>query len=124
MDAVSGKATNVLATLLSYKGVIISYGALSLETIQLNMGLIMSKDVTLRTFWLVHWLRESSLKKIQATYSNLIEMISQGELRAKIDHTFPLEKYKDAFSLARKEGRRGNVLFTGPAFNSYYFKNN
>ncbi|OLS19012.1 MAG: Phthiocerol synthesis polyketide synthase type I PpsC [Candidatus Heimdallarchaeota archaeon LC_2] len=116
LDAVSGKATNDLATLLSYKGVIVSYGALSLESIQLNMGLLMSKAITLHTFWLVHWLRETSMEKIQSTYSNLITMIAQGELRAKIDQTFPLEKYQDAFLLAMKEGRNGKVLFTGPGY--------
>lgn len=115
-DAVSGPATNVLARILSRKGVIVAYGALSLELIQLNMAIIMSKDVTLRTFWLVHWLRESTRDKIQATYSKLIKMIADGELKAQIDATFPLDKYKDAFSLAMKGGRNGKVLFTGPAY--------
>lgn len=117
LDAIAGKATNKLATLLSNKGVIITYGALSGDLIQVNMGVMMSKDITLRSFWLVHWLTETPRDKIQSTYSTLIKMITQGELIAKIDQTFTLDKYEDAFGLSMKDGRDGKVIFTGSAYN-------
>ncbi|MHA2278533.1 MAG: zinc-binding dehydrogenase, partial [Candidatus Kariarchaeaceae archaeon] len=102
---------------LTKKGVIVAYGALSLEFIQVNMGLMMSKNLKLMTFWLTHWLQNSPVDKIQNTYQELIKMIASGELKAKVDETFLLQDYKNAFILAMKEGRNGKVLFTGPAYN-------
>ncbi len=115
-DAVAGPATNTLAQLLTKKGVIVAYGALSLELIQVNMGIMMSKDLKLVTFWLSHWLQNSPVEKIQNIYQELIKMIASQELSAKIDETFSLLEYKKAFALAMKEGRNGKVLLTGPAY--------
>lgn len=115
-DAVAGQATNTLAQLLTKKGVIVAYGALSLELIQVNMGFMMSKDLRLVTFWLTHWLQNSPIEKIQNTYQELIKMIASQELSAKIDETFSLLEYEKAFALAMKEGRNGKVLLTGPAY--------
>ncbi|MHA2028651.1 MAG: zinc-dependent alcohol dehydrogenase family protein, partial [Candidatus Kariarchaeaceae archaeon] len=78
-DAIAGQATNTLAQLLTKKGVIVAYGALSLEFIQVNMGLMMSKNLKLMTFWLTHWLQNSPVDKIQNTYQELIKMIASGE---------------------------------------------
>jgi NADPH:quinone reductase-like Zn-dependent oxidoreductase len=116
-DAVSGEATNKLSQILSRKGLIIAYGALSLQNIQLNMGILMKKNITLKTFWPSHWLRETPKVKIANVYHKLIEMIANGHLQAEIDSTFPLESYKEAFKRSIEESRDGKVLLTGPSFN-------
>lgn len=116
-DAVAGGSTDKLSQILSSKGLIISYGALSLEAIQLNMAILMKKDLTLKTFWLSHWLQETPKIKIASTYHKLITMIGNGQLHAEIDSTYPLESYEKAFTRSMEEGRNGKVLLTGPSFN-------
>ncbi len=117
LDAVAGEATDKISQILSRKGLIITYGALSLENMQLNMAIMMRKDLTLKTYWLSHWLQETPKIKIANTYQKLIAMIANGQLQAEIDSTYPLESFKDAFKRAMKEGRNGKVLLTGPSFN-------
>ncbi|MCE7733530.1 MAG: zinc-dependent alcohol dehydrogenase family protein [Candidatus Heimdallarchaeota archaeon] len=117
LDAVAGKATDKISQILSNKGVILTYGALSLENIQLNMAFMMKKDITLKTYWLSHWLQETPKEKITDTYQKLIAMIASGQLQVEVDSTYPLESFKDAFKRAMEEGRDGKVLLTGPSFN-------
>jgi NADPH:quinone reductase-like Zn-dependent oxidoreductase len=112
LDAIAGIATNTLAQIITEGGVIVSYGALSLENIQLNMGLIMSKDISLHTFWLVHWLRRTPMEKIQEVYQKLIGLIIEGKLIAKIDSTYNLQDIKNALAHAMRSGRDGKVLLT------------
>lgn len=117
LDAVAGGATDKISQILSSKGLILTYGALSLENIQLNMAILMKKDITLKTYWLSHWLQETPKIKIANTYKKLIAMIASGQLQAEIDSTYPLDSFKDAFKRAMAEGRNGKVLLTGPSFN-------
>ncbi|MHA2362567.1 MAG: zinc-dependent alcohol dehydrogenase family protein [Candidatus Hodarchaeales archaeon] len=117
-DAISGKATDIIAQSLYKQGTIITYGALSQENIQLNMGSFMAKDLTLRSFWLVHWLNQRNPETIQTTYSHIINLITKGDLKAKIDSTYNIENIKEALAHATKEGRNGKILVTGPAFKS------
>lgn len=117
LDAVAGGATDKISQILSSKGLILTYGALSLENIQLNMAILMKKDITLKTYWLSHWLQETPKIKIANTYKKLIAMIASGQLQAEIDSTYPLDSFKDAFKRAMAEGRNGKILLTGPSFN-------
>ncbi len=116
IDAIAGLAANQMASSLAKNGLILSYGALSGENIQLAMGVVMSKNLTLQSFWLAHWFTQTNRNKIKETYEKLIGLIATSELYAKIDSTYKIEDAKNAILHAMKDGREGKILLTGPAF--------
>ncbi|MDH5402227.1 MAG: zinc-dependent alcohol dehydrogenase family protein [Candidatus Heimdallarchaeota archaeon] len=116
LDAVSGNGTNLLCKFMGEKGTIVIYGAMSGKPMLIDLGMVMKKDLTIRSFWLVHWLRETNRDKIKTVYTELTKLVAFKKLSAVVDSIFPLTQYQDAFKLAISSGRNGKVLFSGPAY--------
>jgi mitochondrial enoyl-[acyl-carrier protein] reductase / trans-2-enoyl-CoA reductase len=63
-------------------------------------------------FWLINWLRRTDTAVGHSTYRELVELVGDGTLSARVARTVPLEDWKDAVSLTRGDtGREGKVLF-------------
>ncbi|MHA2170707.1 MAG: zinc-dependent alcohol dehydrogenase family protein [Candidatus Kariarchaeaceae archaeon] len=117
-DAVAGEASNRLIQCLGHGGILVVYGALSLQNIQVNMGVLMAKDLTVKSFWLSRWFPQTDQKKVKETFSKLIELIAQKKLLARVDKTYQLSEISEAIEHAMQEGRDGKILLTGPAYQS------
>jgi len=61
---------------------------------------------------LVNWLRLIDTAVVHNTYRELVAMVADGTLSARVARTVRLEDWKDAVSLAQGDtGREGKVVF-------------
>jgi NADPH:quinone reductase-like Zn-dependent oxidoreductase len=70
------------------------------------------RNVTLRGFWLVHWMSSTPREGQAALMGKLAKLVADGTLSAPVDATFPLENIREALSRALEGGRQGKVLLT------------
>jgi NADPH:quinone reductase-like Zn-dependent oxidoreductase len=112
IDAVGGDGTRRLGDALAPGGVVVNYGAMSGKDPKLSAAATIFKDITLRGFWLVCWMRRAPRDEQRATFARLAKLMAQGALKAPVEGTFGLDAIHDALARAMEGGRGGKVLLT------------
>jgi trans-2-enoyl-CoA reductase len=111
-DAVAGDSTMRLGDSLATGGVVVNYGAMSGKAPKLSTAATIFKDITLRGFWLVLWMKRTPREEQRALFTRLAGMIANGTLKTAVEGTFALDDIKDALARAMEGGRGGKVLLT------------
>ena len=109
-DAVGGEIFPKMVNALSYGGTIICYGLLSMKPPILPATAIIFNDIKVQGFWLSKWFEHASSIEKQKTFAEVIGLVANGTLKAKISQTFSLDEIKDAVIAASEGGRNGKVL--------------
>lgn len=112
VDCIGGPASTQLAHHLRFGGTLVSYAALSGQPPAIAGADLMGNHLNLTGFWLMNWLRRASHAEVQAVYGELIALIADGTLSARVQRRFALSDWRDAVALARAGERDGKVLFT------------
>ncbi len=112
IDAVGGDATRRLGDALAPGGVVVNYGIMSGKDPKLSAQATIFKDITLRGFWLVNWMRRAPRDEQRATFARLAKLMAEGTLKTPVEGTFPLERIQEALARAMEGGRDGKVLLT------------
>ncbi len=112
VDAVAGSATLRLGETVAPNGVVVNYGAMSGKAPSLSPAALIFKNVTLKGFWLVHWLNAAPREAQVALMGRMAKLVADGTLHAPVEATFPLENIREALTRAMEEGRQGKVLLT------------
>jgi NADPH:quinone reductase-like Zn-dependent oxidoreductase len=112
VDSVGGRAARQLAHQLRFGGTLVSYAALSGQSASVSVLELIGRHVNWTGFWLVNWLRNTDTEVVHNTYRELVAMVGDGTLSARVARTVRLEDWKDAVSLAQGDtGREGKVVF-------------
>jgi NADPH:quinone reductase-like Zn-dependent oxidoreductase len=111
IDAVGGAATNVVASCVNEGGLVVNYGGLSGKAAEMAPQQLVFRDIHLRGFWLVHWMRTHG-HLVQQRFQEILGLVNGGALAVDVDGTYPLMKIKDAVRHAARDGRDGKVLLT------------
>jgi NADPH:quinone reductase-like Zn-dependent oxidoreductase len=112
LDIIGGNVVTEMAHWVAPGGTVVSYGGMSGEPAVIFAADLIFRNVSLRGFWLVHWLEATSAGEIAAAYERLATLVAKGVLSAPVDASYPLESYRDALAHAAKSGRDGKVVFT------------
>jgi trans-2-enoyl-CoA reductase len=112
VDAVAGSATLRLGETVAPNGIVVNYGAMSGKAPSLSPAALIFKNVTLRGFWLVHWLNQAPREAQAELMTRMAKLVASGTLHAPVDGTFPLENIREALTRALEAGRQGKVLLT------------
>src|SRR5690606_24728557 len=96
IDAVGGASTDHLAASLAEGGVLVNYGRMSGEPCQVSPGSFVFRDVTLKGFWLARWFRQATPQQQMQLFSELIQLIASGKLKARIAATYDISRIKEA----------------------------
>ncbi|HZI15077.1 MAG TPA: zinc-dependent alcohol dehydrogenase family protein [Myxococcus sp.] len=112
IDAVGGDATRRLGDCLAPGGVVVNYGIMSGKDPKLSAQATIFKDITLRGFWLVNWMRRAPREEQRATFARLAKLMAEGTLKTPVEGTYSLEQIQDALARAMEGGRAGKVLLT------------
>ncbi len=112
IDAVGGSATLRLGEAVSQGGTVVHYGAMSGKAASLSPAALIFRDVTLRGFWLVHWLNAAPREAQMALMARMAKLVGEGTLYAPVDATYPLERIQEAIAHTAREDRQGKVLLT------------
>jgi mitochondrial enoyl-[acyl-carrier protein] reductase / trans-2-enoyl-CoA reductase len=112
IDAVGGSATLRLGDAVSAGGTVVNYGSMSGKAASLSPAALIFRNVTLRGFWLVHWMSNTPRETQAALMARLAKLVADGTLHAPVDATFPLENLQEALARSMESGRQGKVLLT------------
>jgi mitochondrial enoyl-[acyl-carrier protein] reductase / trans-2-enoyl-CoA reductase len=112
VDSVGGRSARELAHHLRFGGTLVSYAALSGQSASVSVLELIGRHVNWTGFWLINWLRRTDTGLVDRTYREVVEMVADGTLSARVAHTLQLEDWKEAVSLAQGgTGREGKVVF-------------
>jgi mitochondrial enoyl-[acyl-carrier protein] reductase / trans-2-enoyl-CoA reductase len=112
VDPVGGPAARQLVHHLRFGGTLVSYAFLSGQTVSADMLDLIGRHVNWTGFWLMNWLRRTDTAQVHSAYRDLVALVADGTLSARVDRTMRLEDWKDALSLSQGDtGREGKVVF-------------
>ncbi|MEU8932501.1 zinc-dependent alcohol dehydrogenase family protein [Streptomyces sp. NPDC048409] len=111
LDGVGGELPGRLAAFAEDGATVVSYSSLTRTPVAIPAALLVYRELQVRGFWIVNWLRESPRADIEAVYASLDALAAKGRLTASVQDTFALHDYRAAFDAARRPQRSGKVVF-------------
>jgi NADPH:quinone reductase-like Zn-dependent oxidoreductase len=102
LDVIGGTPAGRLLHLLSPKGKLVTYGAVSGKPMELPGSLLIWKQLSVEGFYEGH---PHILPKIAPALRGLVEMIGPGGVRQPIAATYPIDQVKEAVAQAVKGGK-------------------
>ena len=112
VDSIGGRATRQLVHHLRFGGTLVSYAVLSGQTDSADVLDLIGRHVNWTGFWEINWLRRTDAAQVHSAYRDLVALVADGTLSARVDTTMRLEDWKDALSLSQGDtGREGKVVF-------------
>jgi NADPH:quinone reductase-like Zn-dependent oxidoreductase len=112
LDGVGGATPGELAHSLEFGGLVVSYASVTRTPVAVPAADLVYRELGIRGFWLINWIRDAPRAEIEATYAELAGLVEDGTISAAVEATYPLTDYREAFARARKPQRSGKVLFT------------
>ena len=110
VDSVSGQASAELVALLGENGMLVSFGAMSGEPMQVPSGDAIFRGVTMKGFWGSRVSRDMSVADKRRLVGELIQRALDGELRLPVDAIHDLADAANAAAASLQPGRNGKVL--------------
>ena len=109
-DPVAGGFVEQLAQAAAPQGLLIIYGALSLESTPFPLRAAMAKDLTMRGYTLHEVNRDPELSRTAREY--VFDRVSDGRFVSKIAKTFPFAQAADAYRYLESNQQVGKVVIT------------
>jgi trans-2-enoyl-CoA reductase len=109
-DGTAGAATDRMAACLSRGGLVVSYGAVSRDPIQLSVLQTVFRGIRLRGFWLYPWKRKDTVRT-NNWLRELAEDFEASRLITEVAGEFTLGQWREALELAASSDRNGRVVF-------------
>ncbi|MEV4756032.1 zinc-dependent alcohol dehydrogenase family protein [Micromonospora sp. NPDC049559] len=101
-----------LVRLVEDGGSVVTFGAITGQAPVLPLGDFIYRSISLRSFFILSWIRDTPRERLTRIYAELAELVEQGVLKAKVEATYPLERFAEALAHAGRERRSGKILFT------------
>jgi mitochondrial enoyl-[acyl-carrier protein] reductase / trans-2-enoyl-CoA reductase len=112
VDSVGGPAARQLAHHLRFGGTLVSYAALSGQSASVSVLELIGNHVNWTGFWEINWLRRTDTEVVHSTYRELVALVADGTLSARVARTVRLDDWKDAVLGAQGDGgREGKIVF-------------
>ncbi len=111
LNSVGGASAIAMTRVLAYGGALVTFGAMTGESVRFPTRQLVFNDLRMRGFWITRWLRDASEEEVRAMYGRLFPLLGDGKLSAPVAGAYPLEKYREALARAVQPGRGGKVLF-------------
>ena len=111
LNAVGGESAIRMAKVLAPDSTVVTYGAMSLQPMQIPNGLLIFKNLNFRGMWVNKWYENATADERKATFEPLFAMSMRGLLRTKVEKTYPLREAKAAIAHAMQEKRGGKIVF-------------
>jgi NADPH:quinone reductase-like Zn-dependent oxidoreductase len=114
IDAVGGSLGAQVISCLRPGGVLYSYGMLSGSTLgPIDAKALIFDGIAVRGFWLAEWFQRRPPEVIGRALTEVVTMLSSGDLRPNIEAEYDLAEFRRAIEHAERAGRRGKILLTG-----------
>ena len=111
LNAVGGENALRVAKTLASEGMMVTYGAMSLQPLCIPNGMFIFKNLHFTGFWVNKWYDAATPQERAETFGPLFEMAQRGLLHAKVEKTYPLAEAKAAIEHASRNKRSGKIVF-------------
>jgi NADPH:quinone reductase-like Zn-dependent oxidoreductase len=112
LDAVGGQQGWELVRSLRPGGTALLHGSLSHpETMPLNNGLVLTRSLTLRGFWLTEWRNRAPISRQKSALEEILALMARGALALPPVQTFPMAEVVAA--VAASDRGEGKVVLVG-----------
>lgn len=113
IDGVGGASSGDLLSLLGEKGVLVSFGVMSGEPMQISAGDMIFKQAVVKGFWLAKLSPTIAPEKMKSLIGEIISGVASGEVKLGVSEIFDLDDVAKAAAAAAEPHRRGKVLIRG-----------
>ncbi len=110
VNAVGGDSAIRLMELLSSEGTLVTYGAMSRQSLKVPNKFLIFKNLKLRGLWITQWIEQAGSADLYEALHPLAEMMKEGDLSIAIDEIVPLKDFARAIARAQEGGRSGKVI--------------
>lgn len=110
LDGVGGGEAGRLAALLKPGGLLVNYGMLSGQPMQIDCEQTIFRNVTVEGFWLTDRLARMLQAERHALIGEAVDLLAQGVLHNPVAATYGLDEIGQALRHAMEPGRRGKVF--------------
>lgn len=110
VDSVGGRASAELMALLGENGVLVSFGAMSGEPMQVPSGDMIFKHATVKGFWGSKVSRDMPVSDKRRLVGELLQRALDGELRLPVEAIHDLGDAAQAAAASLQSGRNGKIL--------------
>lgn len=112
VDNIGGPAAGELAALISADGLLLSFGAMSGQPVQISASDLIFKQITLRGYWSYVEFRKLTPAQMGAVIAEVFSLSLSGQLVLPVAGVFPLAEAASAMA-ASAVPRDGKVLIAG-----------
>jgi NADPH:quinone reductase-like Zn-dependent oxidoreductase len=112
VDSLGGRAANDLLSVMAPSSVLMSFGAMSGEPMQIDVGHVIFKQAVIKGFWASKRMETTPPAEVGRVIGDLVRLAATGALRLDAEATFDLADAGKAAALSAKPGRRGKVMVT------------
>ena len=100
-----------LVTAVEDGGSVITFASVTGQAPSLPLGDLIYRDITLRGFFILNWIRDTPRERLERVYAEFVELVDEGVLHANVAATYPPERYQDALRHVQNDTRNGKILF-------------
>lgn len=110
VDSIGGSASGDLLELLGEDGLLVSFGRMAAEPMQISSGELIFKHVTIKGFWASKISAAMPDQSRLQLFGELLRLAAEGELKLPVDAIYDIADAARAATASGQAGRRGKVL--------------
>jgi len=112
LNAVGGTSARELSKSLDSDAMMVTYGAMSKEPIQVGNMLFIYQTAWLTGFNRSKWVQEAHPEEVRIAYGEVFKLIERKSVEVDIEEVYPSERVVDAIRHAQRPMRSGKVLLS------------
>lgn len=110
VDSIGGSASGEMLNLLSENSLLVSFGSMTGETMQISSGDLIFKQATVKGFWASVVSKEMPAELKKALFVELLTLAAQKKLVLPVEGVFGFDEIQTAALKATQGARQGKVL--------------
>lgn len=110
VDSIGGTASRDLIELLGENGLLVSFGTMAGEPMQIPSGEVIFKQAIVKGFWGSKVSAAMPVQKRIALIGELLKLVAAGELKLPVEAVIPLDQISAAVRASLTPGKAGKVL--------------
>jgi NADPH:quinone reductase-like Zn-dependent oxidoreductase len=110
VDSIGGSASGDMADLLGENGLLVSFGSMTGEPMQISSGTVIFKQLTVKGFWGSTVSANMPGDQRRKLIGELLTQVATGKLKLPTDGVYGLDQVADAVKASLTPGKTGKVL--------------
>lgn len=110
VDSIGGTASNDIAELLGDEGLLVSFGSMTGEPMQISSGPVIFKQLTIKGFWGSTVIGSMPPDDRRRLIGELIQLVANGTIQLPVEGVYELADISAAVRASLGSGKTGKVL--------------